>query len=77
MGKLAVKSGMWVLWERDHGKLTITGASKAAMKKRIPVADYLTRQGRFKGITDEQIDVIQANVERTITCLQKEVEGEC
>jgi len=77
MGKLAVKSGMWVLWERDHGKLAITGASKAAMVKRIPVADYLTRQGRFKGITDEQIAEIQATIDRSIGCLQKEVESEC
>lgn len=77
MGKLAVKSGMWVLWERDHGKLAITGASKAAMKKRIPVADYLTRQGRFKGITDDQIAEIQAMADHTIACLQKEVESEC
>jgi len=77
MGKLAVKSGMWVLWERAQGKMAITGASKAAMVKRIPVADYLTRQGRFRGITDEQIAELQARVDRSITCLQKEVEGEC
>ena len=32
MGKLAVKSGMWVMYEREHGKLTLSAPSKAAMK---------------------------------------------
>ncbi|MDD1716249.1 MAG: thiamine pyrophosphate-dependent enzyme, partial [Methanolinea sp.] len=31
MGKLAVKTGMWILYEREQGKVTISGPSKAAM----------------------------------------------
>jgi pyruvate ferredoxin oxidoreductase beta subunit len=50
VGKLAVKSGMWVLYEREQGKLTISPPSKAAMKKPVPLEDYLALQGRFKGI---------------------------
>ncbi|WOF16701.1 pyruvate synthase subunit beta [Methanoplanus sp. FWC-SCC4] len=77
MGKLAVQSGMWVLYERESGKLKITGASKAAMKKRIPVEDYLKQQGRFKTATKEDIAVLQEHVEMNIKRLEKEETGIC
>lgn len=50
IGKLAVNSGIWVLYEREHGKLTISSPSKAAMKKPVPLENYLSLQGRFRGI---------------------------
>ena len=77
MGKLAVKSGLWVLYERENGKLTITGASKAAMKRRIPVEDYLSVQGRFRKITAEETAEVQQSVEDTIVRFQREVDGIC
>jgi pyruvate ferredoxin oxidoreductase beta subunit len=77
MGKLAVKTGMWVLYEREYGKISLTGASKAAMKKRVSVEEYLSRQGRFKGISAEAIGRIQQSVDRHFAKLEKEVEGTC
>ena len=35
MGKLAVKTGIWVLYEREYDTLSISAASKAARKKRL------------------------------------------
>ena len=52
LGKLAVRSGMWVLYEREYGRLSINPQSKAAMKKPASLEDYLAPQGRFKGIDE-------------------------
>jgi len=52
VGRLAVKSGMWALWEREQGKLAISAPTRSAMKKPVPVEEYLSLQGRFKGIDE-------------------------
>ncbi len=62
IGKLAVKSGMWVLCEREYGKLTISGPSKAAMKKAVPLEDYLSPQGRFKGIDPKTVEFLKERI---------------
>jgi pyruvate ferredoxin oxidoreductase beta subunit len=62
MGKLAVKTGMWVLYEREYGKLAISAPSKAAMAKPFPLADYLSPQGRFSGITPEQVQELEREI---------------
>jgi pyruvate ferredoxin oxidoreductase beta subunit len=77
VGKLAVQSGMWVLYERENGKLSLTGASKAAAKKRIPVEDYLKAQGRFKTATKEDISELRQAVENNFKRIEKEVGGIC
>jgi len=77
MGKLAVKTGVWVLWEREYGKVTISSPSKAAIAKPLPVENYLSVQGRFKGLTPEQMRKIQEEVDHHIRCIQKEVDGTC
>jgi pyruvate ferredoxin oxidoreductase beta subunit len=77
MGKLAVKTGLWVLYEREYGKISLTGASKAAMKNRVAVEEYLSRQGRFKGISAEAISRTQQSVDSHFAKLEKEVEGIC
>ena len=77
IGKLAVQSGMWVLYERENGKASLTGASKAAAKKRIPVEDYLKAQGRFKTATKDEISELQQAVENNFKRIEKEVDGTC
>lgn len=77
VGKLAVQSGMWVLYERENGKVSLTGASKAAAKKRIPVEDYLKAQGRFKTATKEEVSELQQAVENNFKRIEKEVDGIC
>ncbi len=77
IGKLAVKTGMWVLWEREYGKLTVSGPSKTAMKKPQPIDEYIKAQGRFKAATPAQIAELQQAVEQNIERIRKEEEGIC
>jgi pyruvate ferredoxin oxidoreductase beta subunit len=77
MGKLAVKTGMWVLFEREYGKVTINGPSKAAMIKPHPVEEYLGPQGRFKGISKEAVDSLVSLARRNAKRLSLEEEGVC
>jgi pyruvate ferredoxin oxidoreductase beta subunit len=77
MGKLAVKTGMWVLFEREYGKVTINGPSKAAMIKPLPVEEYLGPQGRFKGISKEAVDSLVSLARRNAKRLSQEEEGVC
>ena len=62
LSKLAVETGMWILYERDHGDFRFTGPSKLiseGRKERKPVKEYLMLQGRFRHLTDEAIEEIQ------------------
>ncbi|RXE55617.1 2-ketoisovalerate ferredoxin oxidoreductase [Methanoculleus taiwanensis] len=77
MGKLAVKTGSWVLYERENGALTINGPSKAAMKKPLPLEDYIRGQGRFKGITPEALEEMRRQIQMTNARLSREAEGIC
>lgn len=73
VGKLAVKSGLWVMWEREYDKLTISAPSRAALMKPIPVTDYLSIQGRFRKVDSALATQIQANVDRNIKRIEAEV----
>jgi pyruvate ferredoxin oxidoreductase beta subunit len=77
MGKRAVKSGMWILYEREYGKVTINGASKAALKNPMPLEDYLSPQGRFKGISQKAIDTLRSQAHKAAERLQREEAGIC
>jgi pyruvate ferredoxin oxidoreductase beta subunit len=72
MGKLAVKSGMWVLYEREYGKLTINAQSKGAIKKPIPLEEYLAPQGRFKGIDAKTLEMLKQHLAKNIKKLLSE-----
>jgi len=43
IGRLAVSTGVWPLKEYENGRVTHTRIPRP----RVPVADYLSRQGRF------------------------------
>ena len=77
MGKLAVRSGMWILFEREYGKVTINGPSKAAMVKPAPLEEYLAGQGRFRGIEKKAIDALKSQAAARALHLQREAEGIC
>jgi pyruvate ferredoxin oxidoreductase beta subunit len=77
MGRLAVRSGMWILYEREFGKVTINGPSRAAIMKPIPLEEYLAPQGRFRGISQEAVAALRAQADRTAKKLQAEEKGIC
>jgi pyruvate ferredoxin oxidoreductase beta subunit len=60
LARLAVDCGMWRLYEVDHGDYQISYKPNP----RKPVAEYLSRQGRFSHLTADEIESIQTNVDR-------------
>lgn len=65
MGKLAVDSGIHVLFEITDGQFRLTSRSLnlAEKGKRKPVADYVKGQTRFRKISQEQIGALQTFVD--------------
>ncbi len=61
IGRLAVESGIHVLFEIRDGKLSLTSKSLQLAKKGLTktVADYVKDQTRFKKISQEQIHGLQ------------------
>lgn len=53
VSRMAVKSGMWLLYEHEDGETRFTAATKRIIEgkvKKKPVKDYLEIQGRFRQI---------------------------
>lgn len=66
LGKLAVDTGLVVLYEVEDGVFRLTGKSASLAKSgkpRTPVAEYLKTQSRFRGLTEEAAAEIQAWVD--------------
>ena len=64
VGKLAVQSGLFDLYELEDGKLTLTGPSQKLIgKERVPVKEYFKTQGRFKSLGDDVVAGVQAQVD--------------
>lgn len=65
IGQLAVETGWVVLYEVEGGVFRLTAASESIARRGNlkPLREYLSRQGRFKNITDEQINELQAAVD--------------
>jgi pyruvate ferredoxin oxidoreductase beta subunit len=77
IGKLAVKSGVWVLYEREYGHLTISSPSKIALKNPLPLEEYLAPQGRFAGIDPKMLNILKQRVAKNLLRLAKEETGVC
>ena len=64
MGKLAVETGLYELYEFEDNVLTLTGASRKLLEKdRTPVEKYLSAQSRFKALSRRQIEDVQQEVD--------------
>lgn len=76
MGELAVETGLVILYEIENGVFRLSAASESLARKGQtlkPVREYFLSQGRFKTITEEQIDELQAWVNnRWKQCLHRE-----
>lgn len=61
IGRLAVETGIVVLCEIEDGKFRFTGRSKTLAERgnRLPVINYVERQGRFKKMSIEQLSHLQ------------------
>lgn len=64
IGKLAVETGLVALYEIENGIFRLTSASESlALKGNLkPLSEYLGRQGRFKNLTQPQINEWQDRI---------------
>ncbi len=65
--KIAVKTNVYPLYEVIDGKYVV----KRIINEPVPVKEYLKTQGRFKHMTGEQIQAMQARVDRQYDRLMK------
>ncbi len=64
IGRLAVETGLFDLYEIERGRFCLTGKSARMIgKKRPPVADYFKTQARFKMLSDAHIEAVQQEVD--------------
>jgi len=65
IGKLAVETGVYDLYEIINGKFNLTGASRKLLEKRklVPVKEYMKLQSRFRVMTDGQINKVQNEID--------------
>ena len=64
LGKLAVETGAWILYEYESGKLSFNGISKSIAEgkyKPKPVEDWLKLQGRFSHLFKPEKDEVRIN----------------
>ncbi|MCX5827693.1 MAG: thiamine pyrophosphate-dependent enzyme [Deltaproteobacteria bacterium] len=61
MGRLAVETGIVPLFEVENGRFRFTGRSKTMAERgnRLPVINYLEKQGRFRKMNIEQLHQVQ------------------
>jgi pyruvate ferredoxin oxidoreductase beta subunit len=66
IGRLAVETGIVVLFEIEHGKFRLTGRSRRMAEKgtRPAVDQFVERQGRFRKMSPEQLRQFQRAVDQ-------------
>ena len=60
MGRLAIETGVFPLYEVENGHYRL---SPEMPKKLKPIKDYFKGQGRFRHLTAAEIDMIQERVD--------------
>jgi len=78
VGRLAVQTGFWPLYEVIEGKFVLSKDSGKYLdpKKRKPIIEYLNTQKRFKNISDEDIEKHKSYIEDQWKQIQKRIENE-
>lgn len=77
LGKLAVETGYWPLYEVENGVLRFTGPSEALKdpSKRRKIQDFLSVQNRFGELGEEGVTAIQEALEELWRDLSRYEEG--
>jgi len=78
IGRLAVQTGFWPLYEVIEGKFVLSKDSSKYLdsNKLKPIKDYLNTQKRFKNISDEDIERHKSYIEDQWKQIQKRLENE-
>jgi pyruvate ferredoxin oxidoreductase beta subunit len=61
LGRLAVQTGLWALYEIENGQFKLNSPSDRLVDKtkRKSVKEYFALQGRFRNLTEERAEKIQ------------------
>jgi pyruvate ferredoxin oxidoreductase beta subunit len=70
MGRLAVETGVFPLYEVEHGKYRMTVDMPEKLR---PIEDYIKPQGRFRHLRPDQIKFIQERVNLEYRRLQNKI----
>ncbi len=65
IGRLAVETGMWLLYECEYGEIRLTGVSRAIAEGKTEMKDleeYLLAQGRFSQLSRNDMEKIREYV---------------
>jgi len=69
IARLATETAMWINWELDHGEFRVT----VPVPKRKHVRHYLLAQGRFRHLTEQEIEEIQRYVDQEVERINRMV----
>ncbi len=77
--RLAVRSGAWLLWEAENGKVTFNSPTSQIMsgkKGAAPMDEYLLKQGRFTRLLKgpdaaQRIAEIQSDIDHEIAFMRE------
>ncbi len=70
IGRMAVQTGVFPIYEIENGKYKMN----VNTPRRKPVVDYLKMQGRFRHLSEDNIQIIQDRVDRDYVTLMEKVE---
>lgn len=68
MGRLAVETGVFPLYEVENGHYRLSSDMPEQLK---PIKDYFKGQGRFRHLTPAEIDMIQEKVNTELKKLKE------
>ncbi|MBS7287178.1 MAG: 3-methyl-2-oxobutanoate dehydrogenase subunit beta [Candidatus Freyarchaeota archaeon] len=69
IGRLAVQSGMWLLYEIENGVFHLSAPSRKILEnpeKRVSVRDYIKAQGRFRVVREDEIKRLQETIDEKL-----------
>jgi len=76
LGRLAVQTGIWLLYERINGEYRVSAPTKRVLEgEKLPVEEYLKLQGRFKHLSEEDIRFFQKLVDEEIERFRRKIEN--
>ncbi len=67
VSRLAVETGMWINYEYEMGSFRVT----TLVPRRKPVSEYLRLQGRFRHLTDKDVEEMQRLVDEHVSRVNK------
>ncbi len=79
IGRLAVQSGVWALFEIENGRFRLNPPSDRLIdrSKRKPVKEYLAMQDRFRHLTETDVEKIQRWINEDWEYYRKLASNEC